>query len=119
MYPNRTENTNTVDKGEIVLYKSQSDSIAIDVFVESETVWLTQAQMVELFGSSKANISEHLKHIFDEGELIRNMVVRKFRTTTRHGAIPGKIQTQRPPYRLLRVYSAMDEYLTPIHSRPT
>jgi hypothetical protein len=63
------------------------------VLLDDETVWLTQAQMVELFQSSKANVSEHIKHIFDEGELVKNVVVRKFRTTTRHGAIPSKTQT--------------------------
>ena len=60
--------------------------------LDGDTVWLTQAQMVELFQSSKANISEHIMHVFDEGELVKNMVVRKFRTTTKHGAIPGKTQ---------------------------
>jgi hypothetical protein len=55
------------------------------VRLEEETVWLTQAQLVELFQSSKANISEHIKHIFEEGELNENSVVRKFRTTASDG----------------------------------
>ena len=50
--------------------------------LDAKTEKITQAQMVELFQSSKANISEHIKHVFDEGELVRSMVVRKFRTTT-------------------------------------
>jgi len=50
--------------------------------------------MVELFQSSKANVSEHIRHIFDEGELVKSMVVRKFRTTTKHGAIPNKTQSR-------------------------
>ena len=53
--------------------------------MEGETVWLTQAQLIELFESSKANISEHIKHIFKEKELDQNSVVRKFRTTASDG----------------------------------
>jgi hypothetical protein len=67
--------------------------VRLEVVLDEDTVWLTQAQMVELFQSSKANVSEHIKHIFDEGELVKNVVVRKFRTTTQHGAMPGKTQT--------------------------
>ena len=48
--------------------------------------------MSELFQSSKSNISEHIKHVFEEGELNPELVVRKFRTTTKHGAIEGKMQ---------------------------
>jgi len=53
--------------------------------MEDETVWLTQTQLVELFESSKANISEHIKHIFKEKELDQNSVVRNFRTTASDG----------------------------------
>jgi hypothetical protein len=53
--------------------------------MEDETVWLTQAQMVELFLSSKANISEHIRHIFEDGELAESSVVRNFRTTAADG----------------------------------
>jgi len=77
---------------EIVLFQPD-EIIRLEVLIDEETVWLTQAQMMELFQSSKANISEHIKHIFEEGELAKRVVVRKFRTTTKHGAIPGKTQT--------------------------
>ena len=77
---------------EIVLFQPD-EAVRLEVVLDEETVWLTQVQMVELFQSSKANISEHIKHIFDEGELVRNVVVRKFRTTTQHGAIASKTQT--------------------------
>ncbi|HBK30040.1 MAG TPA: cell filamentation protein Fic [Porphyromonadaceae bacterium] len=77
---------------EILLYQSEDGQIKIEVRLEDNTVWLSQADMVELFRSSKSNISEHIKHIFDEGELKRELVVRKFRTTTKHGAIEGKTQ---------------------------
>ncbi|WP_100615376.1 virulence RhuM family protein [Confluentibacter citreus] len=77
---------------EILIYQNQEGNIKVDVRLEEETVWLTQAQLCELFQKSKATISEHIKNIFEEGELIENMVVRKFRTTTQHGAIAGKTQ---------------------------
>ena len=49
--------------------------------MQDETVWLTQQQLVELYQSSKSNVSEHIKHIFEEGELDEESAVRKFRTT--------------------------------------
>ncbi|GHU07291.1 toxin Fic [Alphaproteobacteria bacterium] len=70
---------------EIIIYQSDDDRPRIEVRLEDDTVWLTQAQLVELFQSSKANVSEHIKHIFEEGELSENSVVRKFRTTARDG----------------------------------
>lgn len=60
--------------------------------MEDETVWLTQAQMGQLFGKDKRTISEHIGNIFQEVELDEKVVVRKFRTTTQHGAIVGKTQ---------------------------
>jgi hypothetical protein len=70
---------------ELLLYKTEDGQTKIEVRLEDETVWLTQADLVELFQSSKSNISEHIKHIFDEGELKQNSVVRKFRTTASDG----------------------------------
>jgi len=77
--------TTNQPNGEIIIYESDSGSPHISVRVENETVWLSQAQLVELFHSSKANVSEHIKHIFTEGELERDSVVRKFRTTAADG----------------------------------
>src|SRR5574344_496344 len=79
-------------KGEIILYQAENGTTKIEVRLENENIWLTQAQLVELYQSSKSNISEHIKHIFEEGELSEELVVRKFRTTTKHGAIEGKTQ---------------------------
>ena len=69
------------NKGEVIIYQTDDGLTHIDVRMEDETVWLTQAQLCELFQSSKANVSEHIKHIFEEGEIEENSVVRKFRTT--------------------------------------
>ncbi len=72
------------NKGEIVMYQPD-ETIRLEVRVEDETVWLTQAQLVSLFQSSKANISEHIKNIYDQGELIKSATVRKFRTVQQEG----------------------------------
>ncbi len=73
------------DKGEIIIYQSADGETGIEVKVFDETVWLTQGQLVELYQTSKSNISEHIKHIFEEGELEETAVVRKFRTTATDG----------------------------------
>ena len=73
------------DKGEIVIYQTDDGHTKLEVRLEDETVWLTQAQLVELYQTSKSNISEHIKHIFEEGELEETSVVRKFRTTASDG----------------------------------
>lgn len=69
----------------IIIYQTADGITKVQVRLTDNTVWLTQAAMVELFQSSKANISEHIKHIFEEGELDENSVVRKFRTTAADG----------------------------------
>ena len=75
----------TQTKSKIVIFKTSDEKISIDVRFEGETVWLTQAQLVDLYGSSKANVSEHIKHIFEEGELTKEATVRKFRTVQTEG----------------------------------
>ena len=71
--------------GEIIIYQTDDGLTKLEVKMENETVWLTQAQLVELYQSSKANVSEHIAHIFEEGELTKEAVVRKFRTTASDG----------------------------------
>ena len=83
---------------EIVLYQSEDGNVKVDVLFQDETVWLTQSQLCMLFGKSKATISEHIKHIFEEGELDDKVVVRKFRHTTQHGAIEGLSQIKEVKY---------------------
>lgn len=70
---------------EIIIYQTEDGKTKIQVRLEDNTVWLTQADMVELFQSSKSNISEHIKHIFEEGELQPESTVRKFRTVRTEG----------------------------------
>ena len=74
---------------DLLIYQAPDGRIKIDVRLDDETVWLTQAHKAELFGKSKKTISEHIRNIFNEGELDEMVVVRNFRTTTRHCAIEG------------------------------
>jgi len=63
---------------EIVIY--EDGNVKLETTVEGETIWLNQKQMAELFDKSKKTISEHINNVFKEGELVRDSVVRKFRT---------------------------------------
>ena len=71
-------------ENEIIIYQPD-ENLALDVRVEGETVWLTQAQMVELFLTSKQNISLHINNIFKEGELDSDSVVKDYLTTATDG----------------------------------
>lgn len=73
------------DNGEIVIYNTGDGNTRIDVRFIDDTVWLSQAQLCNLYQTSKSNISEHIKHIFEEEELTEESVVRKFRTTSSDG----------------------------------
>ena len=81
-----------MENGEIVIYQNNEGDIKLDVRLEDETVWLSQAQLALFFNKDKRTISEHINNIFKEGELDEKVVVRKFRLTTQHGAIVGKTQ---------------------------
>lgn len=83
-----------VPASDLLIYQAADGTIKIDVHLENETVWLNQDDMARLFGKSKQTISEHIRNIFDEGELDEHVVIRKFRTTTRHGAMEGKTQSK-------------------------
>ncbi len=75
----------TPSNSDFILYTSQDGEVRVDVFVNDETVWLTQKAMQELFDRSKSTVSEHISNVFKEGELEENRVVRKFRTTADDG----------------------------------
>ena len=64
-----------------LIYRTEDGRTKLDVRLDGETVWLSQKQLTELFGKAKGTISEHIKHIFEDGELEENSVVRFFRTT--------------------------------------
>jgi hypothetical protein len=73
------------EQGEIVIYQAESGDTKIDVRFVDETVWLTQAQMAELFQSSRTNIVEHIRNIYEEGELDEGSTCRKFRQVRMEG----------------------------------
>lgn len=81
-----------MSNGEILIYQNQEGNIKIDVRLEEETVWLSQAQIALLFGKGRTTITEHIQNVFSEGELDEKVVCREFRLTTPHGAIEGKTQ---------------------------
>nr|MBP9888318.1 virulence RhuM family protein [Leptospiraceae bacterium] len=74
------------NQSELLLYQTPDGVTKIETRLQDETVWLTQAQLCELFQKSKSSISEHIKHIFEEGELEEALTVRKFRTVQKEGS---------------------------------
>ncbi len=70
---------------EILIYQATDGKIKLDVRLESDTVWLTQAHMAVLFESSKQNISHHIQSIYDEGELAPEATVKKYLTVRQEG----------------------------------
>jgi len=74
-----------MENEKIIIYQTPDGSTSVDVTLDQDTVWLTQAQIVALFESSKANISEHIKHIYKSGELDKEATVRNFRTVRQEG----------------------------------
>lgn len=91
----------------MVIYQREDGTHAINVRMKGETVWLSQAQIADLFGVQVPAISKHLKNIFDEGELDEKVVISILETTTEHGAIVGKTQTQQTRFYNLDVIIAV------------
>ena len=81
-------------ENQIVIYQTDNGQTAIDVRLENDTVWLTQAQMAELFQKDRTVIGRHIRNVFKEGELDEKVVCANFAHTTQHGAIKGKQQWQ-------------------------
>ena len=79
-------------KDEIVIFENQG--VKLEVNMKDETVWLSQAQMAELFQKDRTVITRHINNVFNEGELEKREVCAKIAHTTRHGAIEGKQQTK-------------------------
>lgn len=77
---------------EMVLYRTEDDSVTVSAVIKDESIWITQKAMAELFGVQKPAISKHLKNIFEQGELVEEVVASKMEIPTPHGAIQGKTQ---------------------------
>ena len=71
------------NKGLVIVYNNEDNNVKVEVKLVENNVWMTQDQIVALYQSSKSNISEHIKHIFEEGELDKSEVIRNFRITTK------------------------------------
>jgi hypothetical protein len=80
-----TEGKGLQTTSQILIYQSEDGQTKIEVQLQDETVWLTQKHMAELFQTTKQNIGQHLRNIFEEGELNENSVVKKFFTTAADG----------------------------------
>lgn len=78
---------------QFLLYNMPDADGKVQVVIKDETLWCTQKAMAQLFGVGVPAISKHLKNIFEEGELSREVVVSKMEITTQHGAIEDKMQT--------------------------
>ena len=78
-------NLNFMEENKIVIYQSEDGQTQIDVRLENETVWLTQAQMVELFQTTKQNVSLHVNNVFKEGELEQQSTVKEYLTVQQEG----------------------------------
>ncbi|MCM1026271.1 MAG: virulence RhuM family protein [Roseburia sp.] len=91
------------NQGEIIIYQTDKGTTKIDVRMADETVWLTQQQMAELFQSSRTNIVEHIRHIYEEGELDENSTCRNFRQVRIEGS--RQVQREIPHYNLDMIIS--------------
>ena len=77
---------------QFILYQLPDEEGKVQVVIKDETIWATQKAMAQLFGVGVPAISKHLNHIFEEGELDKEVVVSKMEIATQHGAIEGKKQ---------------------------
>ena len=107
---------NDENKGDIIIYQSESGETKIDVRFQDETVWLTQAQMEELFQSSHANVVEHIKNIYSEGELDESSTCRKFRQVRREGN--RNVERERLYYNLDMIISGLSHQVLHCNAVP-
>ena len=88
---NEIASQQNIQQGEIILYQPD-ETVRLEVRLEDDTVWLTQAQMALLFGRDRSVIGKHISNCFREKELEADVVCAKFAQTTLHGAMEGKVQ---------------------------
>lgn len=99
----KKESLPAAEKNEIIVYQPEGGEFHIEVRVENETVWLKQAQMAELFSTSRTNIVEHISHIYEENELDQGSTCRKFRQVQIEGS--RRVSRQIPFYNLDMILS--------------
>ena len=91
------------ENNSIVIYLSEDGKVHLDVVYNEETMWLTQQQLCDLYQTSKSNVSEHIKYIFEDEELSREATVRKFRTVQIEGT--RKVESEVDHYNLDMILS--------------
>ena len=79
---------------EFLIFQAEDKAQGVQVVYQDENIWATQEAIATLFDKGRSTITEHLRNIFESGELNPDVVCRKFRQTTQHGAIEGKTQTR-------------------------
>ena len=89
----------TENRGEIIIYRAEDNTVQLDVRMEQETVWLTQKQIADLFGVKKAAISKHITNIFNQGELSPEATVSKMETVVQRGFRGQVLDWVEPPGR--------------------
>jgi len=77
---------------EILLYTTPNGKVKVEIYLQNETIWLTQQKIADLFGVDRTIVTKHIGNIFKSGELDEQMVCANFAYTTQHGAIAGKTQ---------------------------
>jgi len=83
-----------MNENPLIIYQTEDGQVKIETHFMNETVWLSIAQISKLFQRERSVIAKHIKNIFKEGELEKNVVCATFAHTTQHGAIEGKTQTK-------------------------
>ena len=86
------KNTSTEGFNEVLLYTTPNGNVKVEIYLQNETIWLTQQKIADLFGVDRTVITKHIGNIFKEGELKEEVVCANFAHTTQHGAIEGKTQ---------------------------
>jgi hypothetical protein len=88
----KKKNTETEGFNEILLYTTPNGNVKVEIYLQNETIWLTQQKIADLFGVDRTVVTKHIGNIFKSGELDEQLVCANFAHTTPHGAIKGKTQ---------------------------
>jgi hypothetical protein len=101
------------DEGQLILYQTEAGTVRIEILYQSDTFWLNQKKIAELFGVDVRTISEHLRNIFATGELEEQSVLRKIRTTA------DKLRPEATLRRIRSVQCEGDHDVSCKHARPS
>ena len=99
---------------EFLIFQAEDKAQGVQVYYQDEMIWATQEAIATLFDKGRSTITEHLRNIFESGELQEEVVCRKFRQTTQHGAIEGKTQTRDVAFYMRNIASSKTASLNPI-----